>query len=330
MSAIWALDPGRYRAHPLHQGDRAFPETNCYVDVWIELLHTLDLDPVACLAFTLSTDFEGDQWTFAKPPSGDLVTLYGIDVQELDVYRSLPEQVEQQVARGRPVLVEVDAFHLPDTDGTSYRREHMKTTIAVQAIDVAGRSLGYFHNGGYHAVRDGAGARDFAGLFRLAEQDPAALPPYVELVKLDRLARVPRRELAARAIWCAKRHLARRAAASPVRRFAERFEADLEGLLDGDLATFHRYAFATLRQLGACAELGAAFARWLEREGVAAEGAAAALDTVAAGAKALLFKTARAVTARRPFDVAPTTAAMATAWDAALDALDAAVAGRRG
>jgi len=196
----------------LHQGARAFPETNCYVDLWIELLQTLDLDAVACLAFTLSTDFEGDQWTFAKPPSGDLFTLYGIDVQELHVYRSLPEQVLEQVARGRPVLVEVDAFHLPDTAGTSYRREHVKTTIAAQAIDVAERSLGYFHNGGYYAVRDGAErgepgsapgpgrAEDFAGLFRLAEHDPAALPPYVELVKLDRLARLPRRELAARAM----------------------------------------------------------------------------------------------------------------------------------
>ena len=60
---------------------------------------------------------------------------------------------------------------------------------------------------------------------------------------------------------------------------------------------------------------------------IAAPGAAAALDAVAAGAKTLLFKTARAVTARRPFDVAPATAPMATAWEAALGALDAAVAG---
>jgi hypothetical protein len=322
MSAIWALEPERYRSHPLHQAARAFPETNCYIDLWIELLQTLDLDAVACLAFTLSTDFEGDQWTFAKPPSGDLFTLYGIDVQEMNVYRSLPEQVLEQVARGRPVLVEVDAFHLPDTAGTSYRNEHTKTTVAVQAIDVAERSLGYFHNGGYYAL----GAEDFAGLFRLADHDPAALPPYVELVKLDRLARVPHRELAARAIRCAKAQLARRPAANPVRRFGERFEADLRGLLDGDLARFNLYAFATLRQLGACAELGTAFALWLEREGVAVEGAAAALDTVAGGAKTLLFKTARAVTARRPFDVAPATAAMATAWEAALGALDAAVA----
>ncbi len=324
MSAIWALDPERYRGHPLHGGDRAFPETNCYVDVWIELLHALDLDPVACLAFTLSTGFEGDQWTFGKPAPGDLFTLYGVDVQELNVYRSLPEQVLEQVTRGRPVLVEVDAFHLPDTAGTSYRREHTKTTIAVQAIDVAERSLGYFHNGGYYA----ASAEDFAGLFRLTERAEGVLPPYVELIKLDHLSRAPRRELAARAIRCARAHLSRRAAANPVGHLAERFEADLPGLLDGDLERFHRYAFATLRQLGACAELGSAFAAWLEREGVAVQGAASALDAVAGGAKALLFKTARAVTARRPFDVAPATAAMATAWEAALGALDAAVAGR--
>jgi len=323
MSAIWGIEPERYVAHPLHQGDRAFPETNCYVDIWIQLLHTLDLDPVACLAFTLSTDFEGDQWTFGKPPSGDLYALYGVDVQELNVYRSLPEQVLEQVARGRPVLVETDAFHLPDTAGISYRREHTKTTIAVQSIDVAGRSLGYFHNGGYYVV----GAEDFDGLLRLAEQDAVVLPPYVELVKLDHLALAPHHELAARAIRCAKAHLARRAAPNPVRRFADRFEADLHGMLDGDLERFHRYAFATLRQLGACAELGSAFARWLEREGLTVDGAATALDTVAGGAKTLLFKTARAVAAKRPFDVAPMTAPMATAWDAALGALDAAVAG---
>ena len=44
------------------------------------------------------------------------------------------------------------------------------------------------------------------------------------VAKLDRLARVPHRELAARAIRCARAHLARRPAANPVRRFSERFE----------------------------------------------------------------------------------------------------------
>jgi hypothetical protein len=46
-------------------------------DVWIELLHAMDLEPHAMLAFTLAVDFEGDQWTFFKPTPGDLWALYG-------------------------------------------------------------------------------------------------------------------------------------------------------------------------------------------------------------------------------------------------------------
>ena len=58
-------------AHSLHRSDRCWTETNCYVDVWIEVLHALGLDPTAAGAFTLSTDFEGDQWTFFKFPPED-------------------------------------------------------------------------------------------------------------------------------------------------------------------------------------------------------------------------------------------------------------------
>ena len=31
--------------HPLHATERSWTETNCYVDVWIEVLHALGLDP---------------------------------------------------------------------------------------------------------------------------------------------------------------------------------------------------------------------------------------------------------------------------------------------
>ena len=50
----------------------AWVEKNCYVDVWIELLHALGLEPLAMLAFTVAVDFEGDQWTFFKPSHDDL------------------------------------------------------------------------------------------------------------------------------------------------------------------------------------------------------------------------------------------------------------------
>jgi len=39
----------------------------------------------------VAIDFEGDQWTFFKPPHEDLKALYGIDVQELYVWRPLLE-----------------------------------------------------------------------------------------------------------------------------------------------------------------------------------------------------------------------------------------------
>src|SRR5205807_7970722 len=138
------LEPANYQRHLLHNENRVWPETNCYVDIWVELLHAWGLDPVAGLAFTIAADFEGDQWTFFKFPLGDLYHLYGLDVQELAIWRPLVDHVGEQIARGRPVLVELDSYYLPDTAGTAYRREHVKSTVAAVAIDVSLRRLGYF------------------------------------------------------------------------------------------------------------------------------------------------------------------------------------------
>src|SRR5207253_8592962 len=89
MRQILPLDPARYRRHAIHGENRVWAETNCYVDVWVELLHAWGFDPVAALSFTLAIDFEGDQWTFFKYPLGDLYQLYGLDVQELAIWRPL-------------------------------------------------------------------------------------------------------------------------------------------------------------------------------------------------------------------------------------------------
>ena len=45
-------------------------------------------------------DFEGDQWTFFKPPPEDLERLFGIDIHEMQPYRPLPDQIAEQLARG--------------------------------------------------------------------------------------------------------------------------------------------------------------------------------------------------------------------------------------
>ena len=120
--AVARLDPATYRRHPVHGEDRAWPETNCYTDLAIEMAHALGFEPVAMLAFTLAIDFEGDQWTFFKPSACELYELYGFDIQELAISRPLVEHVAEQVEAGRAILVEVDSYHLPDTAGTAYRR----------------------------------------------------------------------------------------------------------------------------------------------------------------------------------------------------------------
>ena len=87
MTSVFSgIDPETYRQHALHSSERAWPETNCYVDLWIEVLATSGVAPEAMLGFTLTQDFEGDQFTFFKVPLEDLDTLYGIRATELAIY----------------------------------------------------------------------------------------------------------------------------------------------------------------------------------------------------------------------------------------------------
>ena len=318
MRQILALSPDRYRRHPIHGENRVWAETNCYVDVWVELLHAWGFDPVACLPFTLSIDFEGDQWTFFKFPLGDLYHLYGLDVQELAVWRPLVRHVEEQVVQGRPVLVELDSYHLPDTAGTTYRREHVKSTVAIVAIDGAEHRLGYFHNQGYYHLE----GEDFANVFRLhAPADPAVLPPYVEFVKRRPEQASRAEELAPRSLQLLRRQLQRLPEANPFERFAARFESDLRWLVTEGLETFHLYSFSTLRQFGACCELSATYLHWLQdRTGTPLEGPIAAFAGIATGAKTLQFQLARAIARKKPLDLSAIDN-MALAWRTALDTL---------
>ena len=130
--ALRPIDPASYRPHSLHTADRVWPQSNCYVDLWIELLHGNGYEPLAAAAFALTTDLEGDQWTFFKFPSADLERLYGIEIFELNVWRPLVTHVVDQLAQKRCVIPDVDAFYLPDTAGTSYQTEHVKTSIAIR------------------------------------------------------------------------------------------------------------------------------------------------------------------------------------------------------
>ena len=155
------MTPPRTRPTRCTQPPRTYLETNCYADVLIELLHARGDEPLAMFGFIVATDWEGDQFTYAKPPYADLTRLFGIEVHEMLPYRSLPEHIEEQLRHGRTVLVEMDAWYLPDTAATSYRREHLKTTIVPEAIDRGAERMRYFHNTGLlraRAARTTAGA----------------------------------------------------------------------------------------------------------------------------------------------------------------------------
>jgi hypothetical protein len=319
---LWDIDASTYSRHPLHGAERVWPESNCYVDLWVELLHTAGAEPLAALPFALTVDLEGDQWTFFKFPSADLDALYGVTVFELNVWRSLPAQVVEQLVLRRPAVVEVDAFYLPDTSGTSYRSQHVKTSIGIQALDPADRRLGYFHNAGYYELA----GEDFAGLFRLEGHltDPEYLPPYVEVAKLGNRQPLAGRDLVEASIALLRSHLARRPFTNPFSRYATRFRSDLESLIGEPLSSFHNYAFATLRQCGAAFELGGAYLRWLEAGGECGlEPAAEACARIAETAKTLQFKTARAVHSRRPLDASPMLDEMIEAWDDTMTTLGA-------
>jgi hypothetical protein len=320
-TSIAPLDPATYRRHRLHGEDRVWAETNCYTDLLIELAHGLGFEPLAMLGFTLAIDFEGDQWTFFKPPAADLHALYGFDLQELAIWRPLAEHVAEQVEAGRPVLVELDSWFLPDPAGTAYRLAHTKTTVGVNEIDVARRRLGYFHNAGYFALE----GDDFSELFQLdGVPHERVLPPYVEYVKWREGFVAPRgRDLAEAALPLLARHLARAPRENPFPRFRERLARDLEWLLAAPIERFHAYSFANLRQYGACFELAESHLRWLGSHGIAdLDRSAAALHEIAETAKRLQFQLARAMARRKPLDLAPIEA-MAAQWTLALDGLRA-------
>src|SRR5262249_23970098 len=145
-ASVLNLESACYTPHALHSEGRTWVEKNCYIDVWIEFIHALKLDPMPLLPFTVAIDFEGDQFTFFKPSHAEILDLYGLDVKELNVWRPLVDHLLEHLSNGKVVFTEADAFFLPDTRGTDYRSQHTKTTIVAETIDLDNARLGYFHN----------------------------------------------------------------------------------------------------------------------------------------------------------------------------------------
>lgn len=319
MKRIIALNAADYQRHAIHGEDRTWAETNCYTDVIIELLHALGHDPCAALAFTLPIDFEGDQWTFFKYPDADLLQLYGLDIQELAVWRPLIRHIADQIDAGHPVLVELDSYFMPDTAGSAYKLAHMKSTVAVNLLDIDNRRLGYFHNQGYFELE----GQDFADIFQLdGLVHERMLPPYIEFVKTaPRFAPLSAAQATDASLQLLRNHLRRLPPRNPFLPFKEKFAADLEWLMQADIGVFHAYSFATLRQYGACFELAETYLRWLAARGCGALAASIdALQQISQQTKAFQFQLARSMARKKPLDLSPLDA-MAGHWDAAMNPL---------
>jgi hypothetical protein len=315
---VFPIDPNGYERHLIHARERQWAETNCYVDVWIELLHAWGFEPIAALPFTLTIDFEGDQWTFFKFPLADLHYLYGIDVQELQIWRPLFQHLDEQVHLGRPVLVELDSYYLPDTAGTAYRMAHVKSTVAVTEIDVQQKRLGYFHGQGYyHLTGD-----DFDNVLHIhGIPHQSVLPPYVEFAKRNESHESSRETLVRSSLERLKAELRKLPTVNPFEKFRTRFEADLKWLATEPIETFHQYSFATLRQFGACYELTGIYLRWLHDHAVQGLDQSIDLfDSLSNGAKTMQFQLARAMARKKTLDLANVDQ-MAATWKLATDNL---------
>lgn len=301
--------PAERSRHPLHNDAQTWPEVNCYVDLWVELLHDLGFDPLRGCGFALESDLDGRQWSFHKYGLEDLCRIYGLRVAEVNVWQGVERHVRDALADGRLLTVEVDAFHLPDTVGVSYQRQHVKTTIGVYAWDPSAGALGYVHGRGRYVV-EGPDA------LRLLDFGP--LPPYVESIVRGPVTEA---ESVAATLELARTHVARQAAGNPVPRLAERLHADLDWLIEATAAdeqVFHDYAFGTVRQCGAGAQLAAGYVETLgQLDGVGAPTAVEAFERVSHTAKSLQFVLSRLAFGRRG-DLATPLAAMAADWAVAM------------
>jgi Domain of unknown function (DUF1839) len=313
LRSLSGKDPASYQPHALHRQDRVYVETNCYTDIVIELLHACGYEPLAAFGHLVRMDFEGDQWTFFKPPPEDLERLFGIDIHEMQPYRPLPVQIAEQLEQRRTIIVELDSWYLPDTASTSYRTEHVKTSVAADAIDMAGERLRYFHSAGLYEL----GGEDYRGVFRVGAGEFSAdvLPPYTELVRFDAGPRLEGDRLRDTAGELLRAHLTKLPSQNPFERFGAQLERELPALLEAGLDAYHAYAFATVRMAGSGFEIAASHLDWLLGERAAS--AVGALTEIVDACKAMSFRLAR----RRPFDPEPLLSSLAGAWTRAMDAL---------
>ena len=292
MISVPRFDASSHVSHEMHADGADWPETNCYIDLFVELLHGMGLDPVAGLSFVFSAGFDGEQWEFFKYPHEDLRVLYGIEVHEMNAWRPLADHIQQHFELGHFLTVEADSWFLPDTAGVSYQIGHQKTTITPVGLDVTEERMTYVHNRGCYELS----GQDFRGALQI-DKPANTLPPYVEMVDVSSFQSYSRTDLRERAQMLLRGHLERQPEVNPIGSLSDRVREDLQWLRsDPDPELFHQYAFGTLRQLGAWASCAARFASWFDPDRGA--GASEQFAIISESAKSAQFVLARAARTR--------------------------------
>ncbi|WP_439672243.1 DUF1839 domain-containing protein [Cupriavidus necator] len=278
-----------------HGGNPVWSHANQHIDLWVELLHGWDLEPIAALPFTVTQDFEGDQFTRSNFPASDLERLYGIVTHELSVYDRLEVHVAAQTMRGNVVLLEVDSFQLPQPAG-AYRRQHVRSCIGIDVLVPEAAAVGYFHGDGYHT----ASGDDYAAIFRpvgVCTELPAF--PHVSVARRRFTAQADA-ALMRTSLELLRHHLSRRPQQNPISVFRMAFPGHLEQLIARGEPNFQIYAASVLRQLGANFELLGRYLRWLVMHGQSLPDAIGeACYTMASEAMVMQFRLMRAVISRK-------------------------------
>ena len=201
--------PTRTRGTRCTPSDRVWVEKNCYVDIWIEF------DPRAraasrwrcCRSSSRSTS-RATSGRSSSRRTTSCATLYGIDVQELNCWRPLLEHAQEHLARRQ-----ADQRPRPMRSGCPTRRapttgaQHTKTTIVLDELDARGAAARLLPQRRLLRAR-GRGLRDRRS--GSTPPDPAFMPFFAELVRIDRLVRRAAAELTRDVGRAARRHLARR------------------------------------------------------------------------------------------------------------------------
>ena len=243
------------------------PRPTATRDILIELIHARGDEPLAVMGFTVRMDFEGDQWTFFKPPPEDLEELFG-DRHPRDAALPAAAAADRRADRRRAdddrrARLLVSARHRGDELSQRARED-----LGDRRGDRPGRRAPALlpQHQPARARRRGLPRR----LPARARRSPTTSSPRTPSSSASTTARAcSGEELRAAARELLRGHLERRPATNPFERFGEQLAHDLPTLLEGDVADYHDYAFATVRMFGSAFEITASHVDWL----LGAEGA---------------------------------------------------------